>query len=205
MRNRQFHRPAWTRGPRHKRDLIDHFEATLGRLDAGWHEDPDGIPMGFQIARFPQCRFGTAFATLGLSRHALHVPETGVGIRLELLMVVPHSLADGPVPGVMQQVADQVLAEHHALLRGDVLGPRGQVLPGSNLEGLYVTWPAYFPEQFAQCQEDDYTVTLAWLVPVSRSEISYVRSAGWQAFEAAIVEQDPDLIDVSRAPLVLDS
>ncbi len=154
--------------------LIEHLELYLGEMECGWSRDADGQPMPFQVARFgdPPVPNTVAFSTLGLSRNALRSPVSDKSIHLELLMLVPVSLRDGPVPGVLQQVANELMETGYAVLRGDVIGPRGPLFAGSPVEALYAAQPVYFPDQFAVALED------------------------------RLVRCDPDLTDITRASIV---
>ena len=185
--------------------LVEHLERHLGAIDVGWTRGADGAALPFSVVRFAKGSGpGTvAFCTLGLSRHALRSRTSDRSIRHELLMLVPESLRDGPVPGILQQVGSDALGAHTALLRGDVLGPRGPLLPGSELEALYVAIPVYLPEEFAGFEENGQRGVVAWLVPISAREAGYVADHGWESFEDRLVEADPDLTDPGRPSLPL--
>lgn len=118
-------------------------------------------------------------------------------------MVVPESLTAGPVPSLLHQVAMNALAQQSALLRGDVLGPQGPILPESSMEAFYVGMPVYFPDDFSTCEEQGRTIVIAWLIPISRTEADFVFNHGWSAFEDQLVDHDPDLTDPLRPSLQL--
>jgi hypothetical protein len=181
--------------------LSSHLESYLGNIEAGWRRGADGVELPFQVARFQRgVGDGTvAFATLGLGGHLLGGRTKQ--IRQEFMMIVPESLRDGPVPGILQQVGIGVLETHRALLRGDVLGPKNSLFVGSKMEALYVTLPIYFPDKFSVYAEDGTNIAIAWLVPISRNEAHYVQERGWRDFEQRLTEVDPDLANVYREPL----
>ncbi len=169
--------------------LTEYLERYLGEIQEGWTRDVDGNNMPFQILRFGRGSGpGTlSFSTLGLSAYGLQSPTTGREIRHELLMIVPESFASGPVPGLLQQVGIEALTSGRALLRGDVIGSRGPLVRGSAMEALYVGMPVYLPDDFATYVSDDLSAVIAWLIPISQHEASYVaredgsRSrTGWQ-------------------------
>ena len=116
-------------------------------------------------------------------------------------MIVPDRLREGPLPALLQQVGMEVIAGGRPVLRGEVIGPRGALVAGSEMEALYAALPVYFPDDFAVYEADDANVAIVWLVPISAGEASYVSSYGWKAFEDRLVECDPDLTDIYRAPL----
>lgn len=186
-------------------ELVDHLERFLGPIQEGWNLDVDGVKMPFQIVRFDKGSGpGTiSFSTLGLSRLGLPSPASSQVIRHELLFLAPDNLRDGPIPSLLQQVAMDALNGKRALLRGDVLGPQGPLLPGSPMEALYVGMPVYFPDEFGSCEVEGDSVVIAWLIPISKSEATYVADHGWPAFEDCLVESDPDLTDVYRSSMSL--
>ena len=112
-------------------DLPGHLESFLGPIDVGWSRDADGTEMPFQVVRFTQGpRLGTtAFATLGLGRLPLRAKTSGKSIYHELVMALPDSLRDRAVPGILQQIGLEAIDRGEALLRGDVIGPRGPLFP----------------------------------------------------------------------------
>lgn len=185
--------------------LVEHFERTLGLITAGWSVDPDGVEMPFQIVRFTggSDADSVGYSTLGLSRRVLPSPTSHLHIRHELLMLAPKALKPDHVASILLQVGEMLIGTERALLRGDVIGPAGALVPGSELTALYVTMPMYFPEEFATYSDDDGAVVIAWLVPITDSEADYVSSHGWDAFEDKLVEQDPDVVDFHRPPMTL--
>ncbi|RZU16410.1 suppressor of fused protein SUFU [Kribbella rubisoli] len=185
--------------------MIKHFERQLGPIQDGWSGDPDSNEMPFQIVRFAQGSGDrtVAFATLGLGRYPLISAATGRTIRHELLLLVSEELVNEPFPSLLQEIGEEAIRDDRALLRGDLLGPRGPLISESHLEALYVTMPVYFPDDFATCDSPDGPIVIAWLVPVSLAEARYIDSAGWEAFEDRLIEQDPNLMDFSRKSVVV--
>lgn len=183
--------------------LIEHIESFLGGIDAGWSEGVDGQKMDFQVVR---CPMGVsvdtvAFLTLGLSCHRLTSRVSGKVIHHELLMVVSGHLHTGYVPGLLQQVAAEQLLAGEALVRGQVLAPRGALVEGSELEAIYVGVPVCLPDEFGTYRGTNEDVIFAWLIPISKSEAQYVDAYGWVGFEDRLVEANPDLTDMFRRPL----
>ncbi|MFI6717728.1 suppressor of fused domain protein [Kribbella sp. NPDC050470] len=185
--------------------MIEHFERYLGPIQEGWAVDADGEEMPFQIVRFDQGSDDktVSFATLGLGRYPLRSTTTARTFRHELLLLAPNKLARGPLPSLLQPIGQACIQDGRALLRGDVLGPRGPLLAGSQMEAFYVAMPAYFPDEFATCEGPDGPVVISWLVPIAAPEAHYVARHGWEAFEDRLVEQDPDLTDFGRHPMKL--
>jgi hypothetical protein len=176
--------------------LIEHLEARLGALTGGWKRD------GFQVGAYAGSLGADWFATAGLSRHPLHSRTSGRHLRQELIVGSRPGEHTTGLPHLLGQVADELLASGQALLRGDVLGPRGPLAPGSAMEALYAAIPVYHDDEFAAVDLPDGTrAAIVWLVPISSAEAAYVASHGWNAFEDELVRHDPDLLDVGRAEL----
>jgi hypothetical protein len=174
------------------------MESYLGRIDVGWSVDGEGGRLNFQVVRFSaDVAGGIPFSTLGVSRYRLKSPSANV-IRQELLMLVPRSLGDGPVPSILRQVGEDVIKSGTALLRGDVIGPKGKVFDRSTMEALYVASPVYLPDGFAVCQTSDDPVVMTWLVPITHAEAHFIFANGWSKFEDYLVEFDPDLVNIYR-------
>ena len=180
--------------------IVEHLERHLGPIDVGWSRDAEGARMPFQVVRLAGGRLpGTvAFATLGLSHHRLRSPPSGRDVRLELLVLLPESWQEAPVPSLLLQVGTALLANHTAIRRGDVLGPRGPLfVPDATVEAFYTALPLYLPDEFATCAEDGYAVAIAWLVPITSLEAQYVAEHGWSSFEERLADHDPELSDLT--------
>jgi hypothetical protein len=181
--------------------MIEHLEGHFGPIEVGWSKDADGVAMPFQVVRMParSLEGHCAFATLGLGTHPLRSPLSGKLIRHELLFVAPRGFGDRSIPGLLQQVGLDALRRGQAYLRGDVIGPRGQLFQGSEMQAFYVAMPAYFPDSLATYKPPrGEEVVVAWLVPISMQEATYIRMKGWEAFEDALSRLDPDLANPLR-------
>jgi hypothetical protein len=186
------------------RNLLEHFEAYLGRVRAGFPGD-ESTPPGVQVVRFgPDQPFTgvTTVATLGLSRHYLNQP-TQPPVRQELIMHVPEYAQPSNLAGVLLQVADEMLRNQRCLLRGEVVGPRGTLFAGTAMTAFYAALPVYLPDGFADFVNEDGPVALTWLVPITDAEAGYVARYGWSAFEDALAVEDPDLTDLNRRSLAV--
>jgi hypothetical protein len=181
-------------------DLVEHLERFLGPIEAGWSVDADGASVPFQVVRCPAPSLAgcVAFSTLGLSTTALVSGTSGRPIRQELVMLLGDRWRDGPAPGLLQQVGRELLGSGSALLRGEVIGPRGPLVPSSRMEALYAAIPVYLPDAFGQVDG----VVFAWLVPISLAEAALVSREGWETFEDRLIAVDPDLTDLARSSVV---
>jgi hypothetical protein len=178
--------------------LIGHLEAFLGPITGGWIEDVTGDRLPFQVVWFDDApeKDLAMYSTLGLSRHALESPTRT--IRQELLVSVDKRFASPEVAGVLSAVGEMVLAEHRPILRGEVLPPRGAIVPGSTLSAFYAAQPVALPDAFAVFEGSEPHTAFVWLVPISAAEAELIGSHGWNWFEDQLVTQQPDLFDLTR-------
>jgi hypothetical protein len=188
--------------------LVEHFESRLGRLVGAWEpgeQSPEGAPKvgcfeGGVLAG-AQC-----YATIGLFKNHLTSRVSDRPQHLELLgcgRPVPGE-ETGPLPGVLEWVAERLVVSGEAVLRGDVIPLPVPLLPGGTMTALYATHPVYFDDDFLSVVlENGVETAVVWLVPIGASEASFVRERGWDAFEEELARQDPDLLDLNRAEMAL--
>ncbi|QUW84023.1 suppressor of fused domain protein [Streptomyces mirabilis] len=188
-------------------ELIDHFESRLGRMIGAW-SPPAGAAEGApQLACFREGLLpgAQAFATVGLSRTPLWHPTSDRHFHLELLACENASRTKGYgyFPDILEYVAGQLTASGEAILRGDVV-PLPAPLPGGTMTSLYAGLPVYFDDDFFSVTiENGSDVAVVWLIPITAEETAFIRDEGWEAFEDALVRQDPDLLDPDRPQLDL--
>ncbi|MDQ0418971.1 hypothetical protein J2Z48_003195 [Croceifilum oryzae] len=181
-------------------DYIDFLESHLGEIEAGTSKIE-----GFQVARFTKGPFpGTVtYSTLGMSHHYLKSPVSNKEIRMELFFVSYSEPEYDNIPGILEQVGREALEKHQAYLAGEVIGPRGKLFEGTQLEALYVAMPVYFPDSFhVFYPENDIPIVQAWLVPITSAEAGFIRKNGWSKFEDILEKVDPDVIDFNRSSVV---
>ncbi|MET7355502.1 suppressor of fused domain protein [Streptomyces mirabilis] len=72
------------------------------------------------------------------------------------------------------------------------------------MTSLYAGLPVYFDDDFFSVTiENGSDVAIVWLIPITDQETDFIREKGWEAFEDALVRQDPDLLDPARPQLDL--
>jgi hypothetical protein len=164
----------------------------------------DGTKLPFTIAKIVRqpTPDATTFVTLGLSVCHRHFPS-GAPARQELVFASYASFDDANIQGLLGAVGMDGVRQHSALSRGSVQGPAGPLFPVTRLEALYASLPAYFPDQLGDCRTTSGETHFMWLVPIAAAEAAFIRMHGWQRFEDLLVEQDPDLLDLHRAPIRL--
>jgi hypothetical protein len=159
----------------------------------------------FQIVRLEAGPVSNSvtFSTLGLSNWPLKAPVSSKLIRHELVMLARNDSVPGNLPAILQQLAEEAIAQQAAYRRGDVVGPRGSLFDRSQLEAIYASNPVYFPSEFASVATETIgQVIFAWLVPITSREAAYVAANGWSSFEDRLVEAQPDLLDFHRLSTV---
>lgn len=181
--------------------IDQHLERHLGAIVRGW--GPSGELGSVQVCLFEDRPVpGTVtYATLGLSRHVLEMPR-GREVRQELLLSVAVDFADDDLAKLLAYVADGLVREHRALLRGQVLPLDHPVARVSRCDSLYVALPVVFPEGLATCSDTQPPTVFAWLIPIHSAEASLVSRLGWNEFEDRLESADPDLFDLERSPVV---
>jgi antitoxin YqcF len=181
--------------------LPEHYESSLGEIAGGWTDKKEAH--GVQVVFFKdQPELGvTTFATLGLSRHVLEISDKR--IRQELLVSANDRFSRDAVAAFLMSFAESVLGRGNALLRGEVVGPAGPVVPGSTLTAVYVTNPSPFAPSLTQFNSAPPPAVFAYLVPISKAEASLVHQRGWRWFEDELETQNPDIWDLARLEEVI--
>ncbi|WP_369929887.1 suppressor of fused domain protein [Xanthomonas sp. NCPPB 2632] len=184
--------------------VFDHLEAYACEIVRGASVDPDGNKMSFQIvetAGGPYCGT-TTFSTLGLGKFPLpngSCCDKARLIRHELVMVVPSDAVPPNIIAILYLVGMETISRNAALLRGEMLGPRGVLFDGYEPKALYASNPVCFPDGFGSVFEEGLgDIAMAWLIPMLDSEVSYLQAHGWPALEDKWVADDPDLVDYRR-------
>jgi len=186
-------------------ETLLHLERYFGPMLHGW-DSADGERWPFTVARLTRGPVdgSVAFSTLDLGGYPLESPVSGRLIRHEIVMLF-HDVPEVKfVPGLLHQIGTESLAAGKPLLRGDVVGPRGPLFPGSKLEAFYMSSPCYLPDSFASLSTAEGDgIVFCWAFPITRNEAQLVRTQGWEVFEERLLEQDPDLMDIHRGSLVV--
>lgn len=185
--------------------LIEHLEKYCGPIMEGWKSDPIRGSVAFQVVRLREGPIAESvtLSTLGLSNWRLKSPRSSKFIRHEFIVLQRADAEPKNLLPILEQIGLEAVASGRAYLRGDVIGPRGPLFAGSQFDALYVSMPAYFPEQFSSVLTEKIgSVIFAWLVPITRREATYVATAGWTQFEEKLAQENPDLLDPLRKSVV---
>ena len=185
-------------------NLIEHLESHLGLIEGGW-KDSDGTRWPFQVLRFTGGPIAdtVTYSTLGLSETPLPSAVSCKQVRHELLFMARPAFCDRNIPAVLHQVGIEAIGRGAPYLRGELIGPRGVLIEGTEMTALYVSLPVYLPASFATYQSPDGVSSIfAWLVPITSREADFVIANGWERFEDRLIALNPDLLDLSRTSIV---
>lgn len=174
-----------------------HLESYLGPIAKGWV----GVGAeGLQVCFFQNRPIHgvVTYATLGLSNHVLKMSDERT-VRQELLLSV--QVENDDLAKLLAHLADGLIRDHKALLRGDILNLGHPIAKGSNCRELYVAAPVVFSDELAVFDGSRPSTVFAWLIPVHPSEAAHARRLGWSAFEERLEYADPDLFDLARPPI----
>ncbi len=174
------------------------MERYLGRMSGG--QDPPDPNTGVQAAVFHKQPASncTTYVSLGLSSHVVHYVGDSPPVRQELILSC-YSRYESWRPGlILQMVAADVIADHHALHRGQILGPHGPLFEDSRLTALYCAGPVHLPRELARFTEFAEPTVFVWLVPISDDEARFAFEEGWRALEHLMDTEDPDLLALDR-------
>lgn len=183
--------------------IVDHFESHLGLIAEGWSDSAGACPV--QVVRFndsPSSGVST-YATLGFGLHILAMPR-GRQVRQELILIAGPAFAGKDVAAFLGAAADALLAKHHAVLRGEVIGDAeaAPIVPGSSCTRVYAGIPVVFEESIHVYEGSTPPTVIVWLIPITSEESAYIRERGWDDFESLLEQSQPDLFDLARKSIV---
>ncbi|WP_335872619.1 suppressor of fused domain protein [Bacillus sp. 2205SS5-2] len=189
-------------------EYVKFLEDHLGMIEQGWSTNVDGEKLPFNVVKFKGGPFSdtVTYSTLGLSHHSLINPDSNKIIKHELFIVADSNFGNQKnIPPILHQLGQEALDGHNAYLRGQVIGPRGRLFKDTNLEALYATVPVYFPDSFHvfDAGNGEVPTIQVWMVPITKIEADFVMRNGWSKFEDLLVDIDPDLIDFTRASIIV--
>jgi hypothetical protein len=182
--------------------IIDHLETNLGLIAEGWKDD-SAVGDVLQVVRFADQPFkgASTFSTIGLSESKVLLPK-GKYCRQEFIFAAWDSYPAAHVASFLLTFATYVRDQQRPLLRGDVVGPSVPLIPGVAANSIYATSPVIFPETLVRYDGDAIPTVIVWLVPLMEAECLFVKEQGWNRFEDALENANPDLLDLSRSSIV---
>ncbi len=152
------------------------------------------------------CPDAVVLATVGTSsllEDPLNNPHQALNQEL-IFMCYKHFL-DERLIKLITLIAEDVNDSSFPLSRGNILGPAGPLSPTTTMEALYNSPPSYYEPEFHHLNIECVDIDFFWLIPIYRIEAEWIVKHGGDEFESLLEAQDPDLLDLTRAPLSLDA
>lgn len=177
-------------------NLITHLENELGPICEGWGEAGQ-----IRVAKFQDQPWDgvSTYSTIGFSHHPLSATAgEQKRIRAELLFSAYSQVRGSEIASVLLTFSEYLIGQGRALLRGDVVGPSRELIPGSQLCALYASMPVFFDDNFSVFCGSDFSTVLIWLIPLYESEANYVKACGWDRFEDRMESMSVDFCNLRR-------
>jgi hypothetical protein len=181
-------------------EVPDHYESHLGIMDpsAGhwkWNR-ADGVPL--QVIAFQnQPKAGAkTLCTLGVSRHTLH--SIAGHVRQELILATWEQYVCPELAATLAIIGGKVLDAHVSVEFGQVFGPAGPLIPGSNLEAILCVRPEGFSTDLSVCLKTEPATELVMLVPITCEEVAEVENTGAEDLLLKWKRDGIDLLDLNR-------
>ncbi|WP_223936230.1 suppressor of fused domain protein [Arthrobacter sp. StoSoilB5] len=184
--------------------LIEHLEHFLGRIQGGGPagKTPEGNVVSLAVYE-PVSEGGSVhYSTIGLSKLVRFSIAEGGETSTELLMTSSRPEASSVMGSILVQVTGESLESGEPLSAGDVIGPRGRMFDGSEMEAIFVRAPEHLPEAFSPLRVGDQDIQFLWLVPITGPEAQYINEHGVGAFESIVKQQRPAFEDVHRQSVI---
>lgn len=182
-------------------NIIEHLEGHLGEISRGW-KDPVS-PSGIRVVSFKDQPFEDiiTYSTLGLSNTILPM-NNGKSIRQELVFSAYRNFNNERIASFLSTFAEYLISINRALLRGDYIGPEAPIVLGTLLNSVYSAIPVIYKDSISVFDHTSPPTVIAWVIPIHEKEANYIRANGWSKFEDLLEEEDPELWDLTRSPIV---
>lgn len=113
-------------------------------------------------------------------------------------MAVWDRFACKELSATLAYVGELCLDKHTAICIGDVLGPSGPILVGSEMEAILCLPPNPFPSAFSTCFITEPPTNFMWLVPISSKEAMAVKNSGTEHLMLHWLREGTDLLNLNR-------
>jgi hypothetical protein len=162
------------------------------RVVLKWSEGPieDRLP-GFYVVRVSPAKAGESWVYVSIGA-SICVEHGG----LEYFIMSP--VKDDSQVETLTMVAHYQSFEAHSLEVGSVVDIGRPWSAGSRFDHLVVTLPYPFGPKLENAVQAGMA-RFVWLVPISKSEASYIREFGFEKFEEKLESSGVDVIDPRRA------
>lgn len=190
-----------TPSPRHKAVARHALDVFGGRpsVRAYHHDHIENLSIDLlEVADRPEAGLAS-FSTIGLfGTQLLHTDGSPLRTRVELCAEMPTGLGDWAT--VLATAAFSIMQDGHAVMPGHVLADCvAQHYDDTTVPHLYLCVPfSWRGGDFPRFEQDALLVNWLQAVPVSETERRFIEREGHEAFEDALLEQDPDIHDLKR-------
>jgi Suppressor of fused protein (SUFU) len=107
------------------------------------------------------------------------------------------------VPGVLYQLANDVIDKHRAFLCGDIIERNNPIFAEKPFYAFWATSPSLLPDDFGSYTDINGTqIVFVWMVPITRDEAAFAKENGWTKLEDIFIAKDIDLVDLDRKSAV---
>lgn len=176
--------------------VVEHLEKHLGKIArSSW---PEERKYNISVSIFPNQPFErmNTYSTLGLNFY-----DVGFKSNFELLFVCSDIWNELEISAFLQRVAEYLVSNRKAILRGDIVYLPRTVINGSQMKALYVAIPFYFDDDIQAISDGEKSVVFPLLIPIYEKEAELVETKGWNAFEDFLEDNQVDnLWDLKRKP-----
>lgn len=181
-----------------KKDFFEHMETSFGRVEKGWRISTPSNDV--QVIKTTPGYISDAniYVSLGLSNSPYPLRNSGRHVRCELFFILPGECDFLHIPSIIEDVVTVMEKSGTAFLRGDVIGPKGELFEGHDFTSLYVAPPFLLPDESYGFMIEGEEVLFMWLVPITTAECEFVRQYGWERFEDRLEEMEVDVINIDR-------
>lgn len=184
------------------KNLLNHVEENIGTIKEGWilpKQNKNIQVVKIEPKDIPE---SNCFLSIGLSNTLYPLNRSEKKIRLELFLLLPNDHEPSYAPSIIEDAMIEMQISGKAFLRGDVIGPKGEIFENSKMTALYVAPPICFDEKTAGFKIAKSEVIFMWLVPISTTESDYIKRNGWESFEDILENNEIDVLDIFRKPSV---
>lgn len=135
------------------------------------------------FSRLPGVEGLSLAVSRGLSRHSLH-QRTRPPVRQEIMVICESSSDRIEIAALLLAVAKEVAEREHAIEKGEVFGPAGELVSGSEMTAFFATEPMFLPPSFCRYSDGPDPLLGVWLLAISSDEAVKARELGPDAFQS---------------------
>ena len=180
--------------------VYDHIEKYLGTITKGWSLK-DGNN-GIQVLEFKdELETGVyTYTTLGLSNKILTLGDKNV--RQELIFAAYNLFDKGEIASFLLTFASHIKDTGKGLLRGECVEGK-PLIAGVKATGIYSSNPVFWQDGFYAYEESSPPTIFVWLMPIMKDEATYIKEAGWSAFEDLLETAQCDFWNLNRDSIIM--